>query len=274
MTTATRGSEDRTLRNATARLRSSRARPRLPGREYPQRATVADVMTTDPVTVTTDDTIHAAAARLADYRISGAPVVDEGKLVGIITEADLIRAAFPPATIDRGGSLRSLLAQLLRGRVAHLAEDATVESVMTDRVKTVGPRTTVSDAAATMDGTGLRRLPVIDEEGNLIGIVSRADLVATIARTDEELRADVLDALMLAGEESVEEINAEVHAGVVTLRGTADRKTTKQVALNLAAEVPGVIDVIDRLEFRSDDTIDLPRQKDPWANGPLVKHVA
>ena len=94
------------------------------------------------------------------------------------------------------------------------------------------------------------------------------------ARTDEELRTAVLNALALAGEENVENVTVYVEDGTVTLRGTADRKTTKQVALRLAADVLGVVDVIDRLDYEFDDTTEIPRQKDPWAIGPLVKYVA
>ena len=98
--------------------------------------------------------------------------------------------------------------------------------------------------------------------------------VATIARTDEEMRTDVLDAIALAGEEAVEGVVVEVQEGTVTLAGTADRKTTKELVPRLAADVSGVVDVIDRLDFESDDTAQIPRQKDPWANGPLLKLVA
>lgn len=94
---------------------------------------------------------------------------------------------------------------------------------------------------------------------------------ATLARTDEELRKDVLDALLRLGEESVGRIEVVADRGIVTLRGMADRKTTRELARELTAQVPGVLDVVDRLGFELDDTKDIPRQKDPWAIGPLVK---
>lgn len=240
--------------------------------ESANKRTVAGVMTRHPVTISPDQTIHEAAARLTKYRISGAPVVAKGELVGVISELDLMRAALAPAAIDRRRSTTAtLLGLFLRGRLARVPEDATVASAMTRHVVTVEPTTTLSDAAATMQRSRLKRLPVVDDEGHLIGILSRADLVAAMARTDEELHADVLDAIALAGEEAIEDIEVEVHEGTATLRGTADRKTTKDVALRLASQVPGVIDVVDALGFRSDDSKDIPRQKDPWAVGPLVK---
>lgn len=241
-------------------------------RHFMRKGTVAAVMTREPVTVSPTETIHAAAARLAEYRISGAPVVDEGKLVGIVSEADLVRAAFPAAAIDRPRSpARTILGLFLRGRAAGLPEDATVASVMTEDVVITAPAASLSEAAAVMDHRGLKRLPVVDYGGHLVGIVSRADLVAAIARTDEELRDDVLGAIARAGEESVEDVEVQVRQGTATLSGTADRRSTKDLALKLAARVPGVLEMVDRVDFESDDTNDIPRQKDPWAIGPLVK---
>lgn len=241
-------------------------------RHFMRKRTVGGVMTRDPVTVSPSETIHAAAARLSDYEISGAPVVDDGKLVGVVSETDLVRAAFPPAPIDSPGSpTRTLLGLFLRGRAAGLPEDATVASVMTEDVVSTGPSASLSEAAATMEHRGLKRLPVVDYGDHLVGIISRADLVAAIARTDAELRDDVVDAISLAGEESVEDVEVQVREGTATLSGTADRRSTKDVALKLAARVPGVLEVVDRLDFESDDTTDIPRQKDPWAIGPLVK---
>ena len=236
------------------------------------KRTVAGVMTRDPVTVSPGEQIHTAAGRLARYEISGAPVVDEGRLVGVVSEADLVGAAFPPAAIERPGSpAATVLGLFLRGRAAGLPEDATVASVMTEDVVSTAPSASLLEAAAVMQRRGLKRLPVVDYAGHLVGIVSRSDLVAAIARTEEELLDDVLDAIALAGEESVEDVEVEIRQGTATLSGTADRRSTKDVALKLAARVPGVLEVVDRLDFESDDTKDVPRQKDPWAIGPLVK---
>ncbi|HEV2756551.1 MAG TPA: CBS domain-containing protein [Actinomycetota bacterium] len=244
----------------------------LKERRVTKRGTVGGTMTREVVTVSPSETIRAAAARLARHGISAAPVVDRGKLVGIVSEADLVRVAFPPATTGRGGpATMTLLGLVLRGRATGLPEHATVESVMTRHVVTVEPSASLADAVRTMDRLRLKRLPVVDDEGRVAGIISRADLVSSIARTDEELRDDVIDAIRLAGEESVADVEVDVTEGTATLSGTADRKSTKDLALRLAARVPGVLEVVDRLEFESDETKDIPRQKDPWAIGPLVK---
>lgn len=236
------------------------------------KKSVAAAMTRDPVTIAPDETIHAAAGKLARYEISGAPVVDRGRLVGVVSEADLLREAFPPAAINKPGSApRTLLGVFLRGRAPGLPDEATVASVMTENVVTIVPSASLSEAAATMNRRGFKRLPVVDYADHLVGIISRADLVAAIARTDEELHDDVLEAIALAGEESVDDVEVHVRQGTATLSGTVDRRSTKDVALKLAARVPGVLEVVDRLDFESDDTRGVPRQKDPWAIGPLVK---
>lgn len=236
------------------------------------KQSVADVMTHESVSLSPSDTLHEAAALLAQNNISGAPVVENGTVVGIVSEADLMRAAIPPAKVDKPrSSTMTLLGLLLRGQVARPSEDATISSVMTEDVITVAPTASIWDAASTMARRGVKRLPVVDKEGKLVGIVSRADLVGAMARTDDELREDVREAISIAGEDSVKGVEVEVQRGRATLTGATDRKTTKEIALKLAAQVPGILEVVDRLEFESDDTREIPRQKDPWAVGPLVK---
>lgn len=237
-----------------------------------KKRTVADIMTRDVVTLSPKETIHEAAARLAERRISGAPVVDDGRLVGVISEADLMRTAIRPASIGKARtSTMALLGLFLRGQATHPTEDVTVGSVMTSSVVTAAPTTGIWEAASKMEREGFKRLPVVDGD-DLVGIISRADLVAAVARTDTQLRDDVLEAIAIAGEDSVERVEVEVHRGVVALTGITDRRTTKSLVLKLAARVPGILEVVDHLGFESDDTREIPREKDPWAVGPLVKH--
>ena len=228
------------------------------------KKTVADVMTHEAVVLSPTDTIHDAAARLGQHGISGAPVVENGRVIGVLSEADLMRAAIPPAKVDRPrSSTMALLGLFLRGQGIQPSDDATVASVMTEDVITVPPTASIWDAASTMQKRDVKRLPVIDKEGDLVGIVSRADLVGSMARTDDELRKDILDAITVTGEDSVKDVEVEVDTGRATLRGTTDRKTTKAIALKLASQVPGIVEVEDRLEFDRDDTRAIPRRRDP-----------
>lgn len=236
------------------------------------RATrVEDVMTCLVVKLYPNDTIHEAAARLAQNNISGAPVVVDGKVVGIVSEADLMRTAISGAKVDKGRSTMNLLGLFLRGHATPPLEDARVKSIMSEYVVTIAPSATIWDAAAIMERHGVKRLPVVDGDRNLLGVVSRADLIAVMARDDEELRQDILDSIGDLGEETIEGVRVQVEEGVATLRGTADRRTTKNLAVRIAATVPGIIEVVDRLDFEWDDMKVIPHQKDPWAVGPLVK---
>ena len=115
--------------------------------------TASDIMTTEVVTTTTSATVAEVVKALAANKISGMPVVSAGEVVGIVSEADILTAA----------------------------EDATVESVMAYDVVSVGPDADVGEIARTLADWGIKRVPVIDAAGTLVGIVSRADIVAAIA---------------------------------------------------------------------------------------------
>jgi CBS domain-containing protein len=115
------------------------------------------------------------------------------------------------------------------------------------------PEQSVWTAASLMDRRGVKRLPVVDEEDYLVGIVSRADLVRAIARSDDQVRADVMDGIPVLGEEVCKDLSVDVEDGVVTLRGVADRKSTKRIAAGIGARTFGVVEVVDHLQYEWDD---------------------
>lgn len=233
---------------------------------------VGEIMTRLVVKLYPKDTIHDAAMRLAQNHISGAPVVRDGKVVGIVSEADLVRAAIPPARVDHGSRTTvGLLGLVIRGQITGPFAETMVQSVMSEYVVTIGPSASVWDAAALMERHGVKRLPVTDEAQNLLGIVSRADLINVMARTDDDLRTEVLESISVLGDEAIDDVRVQVENGIATLRGRTDRKTTRDLTVKLAANVPGIVEVLDRLEFEWDDMKAIPHVKDPWAVGPLVK---
>lgn len=140
---------------------------------------VEDVMTRSVVTLDPDETVHEAAKRLAHHRISGAPVVQEGKVVGVITESDIIRAALPPIPSEGGPAALEILTHA--DEVGHRPESKTVAEVMTTLVVEISPEDSTGKAAAEMERRGVNRLPVVDRDGTLVGIVARADLVRLMA---------------------------------------------------------------------------------------------
>jgi CBS domain-containing protein len=138
---------------------------------------VRSVMTNLVLTVRPQDLIEEVAKRLLANRVSGAPVVDGGQLVGIVSETDLIHVYASP-----------------RRRVSPLplpgeqpGDTSTIGDVMTTKVVSIKPEATVWEAAALIDRHRVRRLPVVDDDGFVVGIVARADLVRCMAQVQTSL---------------------------------------------------------------------------------------
>lgn len=144
---------------------------------------VRDVMTHLVVAFRPGDTIRDAAKMLVKNRISGGPVIEEGKLVGLVSEADLVRAYAPSERKDVAAAFNPL--SFLVGGITPLkAGCLRVDEVMTERVVSVGPDANVLTAASRLDRRGFRRLPVVDDEGYVVGIVTRSDLVRAMAHRE------------------------------------------------------------------------------------------
>lgn len=147
---------------------------------------IKNIMTEDVVTVKEEDTLEKVAKLLSEKHLSGLPVLDEeGKLSGIITEGDLIRrsAKVPtPAYLELLGGIIYLDNPNKFFEDVKKAMGLIVKEVMTREVKTIGPEETVEEAANVLVHQKIKRLPVLDEEGNLIGIVARRDIMEHLFR--------------------------------------------------------------------------------------------
>src|SRR5581483_5866857 len=168
---------------------------------------IREIMTSEVFTVRPDTPLKEVAAALAERRISGVPVVDEeGEVLGVVSEADILFKERGPST--RTGTLAWLLDPYgFEGRLK--LEARTAAEAMTAPAKTIASWRSVSAAAAQMLEQRINRLPVVDERGALVGIVTRADLVRAFVRPDaeieREIREDVLrQALWLDAPERVE----------------------------------------------------------------------
>lgn len=149
---------------------------------------VTDVMTHLVVMFRPQDTLYDAARRLMANRISGAPVAEGGRLVGVLSETDLVGALAPDQWEGTYPTPAGGFAVLgVPRRDAHVS---TVAEVMATDVVSIGAGESVGKAAWLMDRHGVRRLPVVDEEGFVTGIVTRSDLVRAMARTAEPAAAD------------------------------------------------------------------------------------
>lgn len=217
---------------------------------------VSEVMTTEVVAVEPESTLKEVAELLAGHRISGLPVVDRTRRVlGVVSEADILQKE---AGEDRR---RGLLGRLLaRERPAQL-EARTAGEAMTSPPITLRPEREVAEAARLMLEREVNRLPVVDAEGRLVGIVTRADLVRAFARPDaeieRELREDVvLDTLWI----DPATVELSVQNGEVTLAGEVDTKADARLLESFAVRVPGVVSIRSRLRWRRDEPR-LPRSQ-------------
>lgn len=152
--------------------------------------TVADVMSRDPISVRQETPLQEAIKIMAERRISGLPVVDQaGKLVGVISETDLMwreTGVTPPAYIMILDSVIYLENPARYDRDLHKALGQTVGEVMTkDSLITSDPDQPLQKAAQLMHEKNIRRLPVIDDAGQVIGIVTRGDIIRAMAASQD-----------------------------------------------------------------------------------------
>jgi CBS domain-containing protein len=222
------------------------------------RWTVRDVMSTGVVSVREEATYREIVDLMEVRGVGALPVLDScDRVVGIVTESDLL------SKVRYAGSAHD--APLLE-RHDHREERtkalaAIARELMSTPATTVLPTTTVVHVARLMAELKLKRMPVVNDLGRLVGIVAGRDLLKVFLRADTEIRADVrecmfgrLDALL----------DVDVVDGVVTLAGELERRSEIPVAVTLAERVDGVVAVTERLTFRADDT-HVPHHPGPLA---------
>lgn len=211
--------------------------------------TVDDVMTTAVVTVGPTAPYRALVDVLVGHRFSAVPVVDEFlRVTGVVSEADLLRK------IEYAGEEEPRMFDGRRRRGERTkATASTAESLMTSPPVVALSGTSIAAAARLMDSEGVKRLPVVDDLGRLIGIVSRADLLKVHLRPDDEIREDAEDGVLRNVTVESEPIRIDVVDGVVTMTGTVDRWSTKDIAVRLVRQIAGVAEVVDEIEYEYDD---------------------
>jgi len=194
---------------------------------------VQDVMTREPVTVNRGTTIKHAAEILVEHQISSLPVLDErGCVCGVLSEADLIRDAFVP---DARGHM--LPAQY--GEHGEHPTQTSVEDVMTPHAITAHETSDIADVADLMTSTGVKSIPVIDDDRHLVGVVSRSDLVKVRARADELIAEEVDARLVSMG---LGGWRVSVTDGDVEIEGPAST-SDRSMAQVIVSTIPGVVKV-------------------------------
>lgn len=212
--------------------------------------TVDDVMTRAVVTVERTASYRRLVDILVQGRLSAVPVVDDSRrVVGVVSEADLLRkieyaGADEPRIFDghrRRGNRRKALANI-------------ASELMSAPPVTVLTGTSIAAAARHMDHQAVKRLPVIDDNGCLVGIVSRADLLKVHVRPDADIagdiRANVLHTFLA---EEAATVTVAVSEGSVSLGGRVDRWSSAEIAVRLTRQIAGVADVTSTIEYAFDD---------------------
>jgi CBS domain-containing protein len=222
---------------------------------------VSDVMTTDVMTVGPDTPFKELAAVLREHRLSALPVIDADRnLVGIVSEADLILK-------HEYGNVDGHRGRLRHRRDRTKAHAETADRLMTTSVVTIERDATLARAARLMHRHGVKRLPVVDRQGRLLGIVSRTDLLKIYLRADLDIREDVEDTLCGSpGWVVPGTIDVIVEDGVVTLEGRVERRSEIPMLLDIAGSVDGVVAVRNRLDHEVDDEMRELDVLTPWAS--------
>jgi len=209
---------------------------------------VEDLMTRDVETTTPDTPLREAARVLARAGISGMPVVDhEGTVVGVVSEADILVKAGGEAP---GSRLLGWLLETDTGLEDKIRAE-TVGEAMSSPAVTITPERPVHEAAKLMSAEGINRLPVIDD-GRLVGIVTRADVVRAFTRTDAEI-ADEIEKEILRRTLWLEPgtVTVEVEDGAVRIEGQVASEADAELLPVFVSRVPGVVSV--RSNVRSSD---------------------
>ena len=206
-------------------------------------AIVKDVMTTRVIAVRKNATFKEMAARLREHRVSAFPVLgDQDEVIGVVSEADLLTKE----ALEFGGKPVGLRHHREQVKAAGL----TAEDLMTSPPVTIRPKDFVSHAARLMYARRVKRLPVVDDDGRLVGIVSRADLLSVYGRPDDDIRHDIveqviLDALLTDPARFV----LTVKDGIVTVEGTPETAAVGHDMIEEIRHVEGVVAVRDRLSY-------------------------
>ena len=216
-----------------------------------KRHSVSEIMTRDVVTVRETSGYKEIVEALASHALSAVPVVDDdGRVLGVVSEADLLHkiefAGFDPQV---------RLFERKRVRTARAKAGAeTAHDLMTAPAIVISERDTVAAAAKLLDTERVKRLPVVDATGRLVGIVSRGDLLRLFLRSDKDILTEVRDEVLLKTLWiDPTNLGIEVDRGVVTLTGTLDRRSTLPLVVRMVETVAGVVDVVDHLSYHYDD---------------------
>ncbi len=216
-------------------------------------STVREVMTTRVIWVRKDASFREMATALRQHRVSAFPVVDDdGQVIGVVSEADLLAKE---ALDTEPEDLPGMITGILHRKEAEKARGITAGDLMTSPAIIAHPGDSVEHAARLMHDRRVKRLPVVDEDGRLLGIVSRADLLRPFIRPDAEIRSEILqDVLLRTLWIDPREVEVTVDDGVVRLGGTLESRSVAELVGRVVRHSDGVVDVVNELGYVRDDS--------------------
>lgn len=208
------------------------------------------LMTRDVISIGPEASLKEAARRMIEAGVSGLPVTEgDGHLVGIVSEADFVAAEADRRREQRAGLLRFLF------RDAEMpTRERVVRDVMSTNLFTLGPDADHVEAARVMQRERIKRIPVV-EDGNLVGLVSRSDIIRVFARADREIIEEINDHIM--GDIlwiDPRRVTVRSDDGNVELRGRLETKTDADLLAKLVARTDGVVSVANHLDWDVDNT--------------------
>jgi CBS domain-containing protein len=203
-------------------------------------ARAKDVMTTHVVAVRSDASYRDLAKALRTNRVSGLPVVDaEGTVVGVVSQTDLLTK----------GSMDTRRGWPTRRKHVATAE-LTAADLMTRPAVTTSPDELVTSVARLMSARGLRRVPVIDSQGRLVGIICRSDVLSVFSRPDEDIRREITQDVIMDGFfTDPARLTVTVQDGIVTLAGEPGGVVLGRGIADQVRHVEGVVAVRDRFRY-------------------------
>ena len=207
---------------------------------------VSDVMTREVLSIGSDDRLRRAATIMREHRVGGLPVVDGNKVIGMITESDFLNIA---AETPAGERPRFLDALFGGQRPAH--PSTLVGEVMTKDPVTVTDSMPIREAARQMKRHKIKRVPVVDDQGHLVGIVSRADVMKVFARDDDAISTDVAE--ILHRYRFDHQVDAVTTDGRVTISGEVEHRSGAELIEEVLFRILGVIEVDNQVKWIYDD---------------------
>lgn len=214
------------------------------------RTHVSDVMTKNVVTVHVDTPYKDVVETLARHGISGIPVVDDdARVVGVVSEADLLPKEERKDVVYDDQARAAFKGRRHRDERRKAAAD-TAGGLMNSPALTISPDSNVAEAARLLTQHRIKRLPVVDTDRRLVGIVSRFDVLVPFLRPDADIRDEIVrDVIVKSLWESPNGVRVEVVDGVATLTGQVELDTTIPIAVDLTQAVDGVVDVRSQLTY-------------------------